>query len=106
MQVLGKQEHQENLIIPTPEYKEDEFYSQLYKYDYIIPIPEYKEYEDLNLVLLIIGREKLKLRKRNQASLIIYFSRGSWRKPSQYVHAQPFFHEDYPVYDLDEEDSR
>lgn len=28
------------------------------------------------------------------------------RKPGQYIHAQPFFHEDYPVYDMDEEDAK
>ena len=32
--------------------------------------------------------------------------RDDWRKPSQYVHAQPFFHEDYPAYDMDEEDEK
>lgn len=34
------------------------------------------------------------------------FFRNNWRKPEHYVHAQPFFYEDYPAYDLDEEDQR
>jgi len=61
-QVLGLQKHQENLVIPCPEYQQYNEYTQLYSDD--------------------------------------------WRKPSQYVHAQPFFHEDYPAYDMDEEDQK
>lgn len=59
-QVLGLQAHQEDLIIPTPEYTEIIDYDDVYK--------------------------------------------GNARKHTQYIHAVPFFHEDYPVYDLDEED--
>lgn len=51
--------------------------------DLFIPCPEYHEDQDYNKLY-----------------------RGNWRKPSQYVHAQPFFYEDYPAYDMDEEDHR
>jgi len=61
-QVLGLQKHQEDLIIPTPEFTSIPDYQQIYK--------------------------------------------GNARKHSQYIHAQPFFHEDYPAYDLDEQDSK
>jgi len=61
-QVLGLQKHQEDLVIPTPEFSLVEDHSKLYK--------------------------------------------NNWRKPGQYVHAQPFFYEDYPAYDMDEEDKR
>ncbi len=41
-------------------------------------------------------------------SLSIWFSsfRSSWKQPGQYIHAKPFSHEDYPNYDMDEEDLR
>ena len=42
---------------------------------------------------------------RIQIIKILLYS-DDWRKPSQYVHAQPFFHEDYPAYDMDEEDQK
>ncbi len=32
--------------------------------------------------------------------------RSSWKQPGQYIHAKPFSHEDYPNYDMDEEDLR
>eukprot|EP00088_Acartia_fossae_P041257 TRINITY_DN4317_c0_g1_i10.p1 TRINITY_DN4317_c0_g1~~TRINITY_DN4317_c0_g1_i10.p1 ORF type:complete len:538 (-),score=126.98 TRINITY_DN4317_c0_g1_i10:911-2524(-) len=61
-QVLGLQKHQEDLIIPTPEYSTISDYDQIYQ--------------------------------------------GNARKHTQYIHALPFFHEDYPAYDMDEDDAR